>query len=287
MSANPLGFEPVRILTPSPGAVSIPLVLDSPHSGTNYPNDFGYTCEHALLRQAEDTDVDDLYADAPSLGATLVCAEFPRSYIDPNRRVEDVDTEMIDGHWPHNVDHSPKTKSGIGLIWRMIDDRTPLYARKLSVREVEARIESCHVPYWRALRERITYAYATHGRVFHINCHSMPEEAGPLSWVARGTKFADVVLGDRDGTTCSPDFTMMLHDAFRDEGLSVAINDPYKGVELVKQFGKPRDDRHSIQIELNRRLYMNEKTRERNANYEALKTSLCRVLEKTARFAQT
>jgi N-formylglutamate deformylase len=285
MSSYLLGFEPVRVHTPVAGVASIPLVLDSPHSGTHYPEDFGFACDYALLRQAEDTDVDDLYADASTVGATLVCAQFPRSYIDANRREQDIDTDMIDSAWPHPVDHSPKTKAGIGLVWKMIDDKTPIYARKLSVAEVEARIERCHRAYWRALREEIERAFAAHRRVFHMNCHSMPEEAGPLSWIARGTKFADIVLGDRDGTTCSPEFTMMLHDAFRDEGLSVAINDPYKGVELVKQFGKPQDNRHSIQIEINRRLYMNEKTRERSVNYEFLRGSLRRVLQRSARFA--
>ncbi|MGL4233091.1 MAG: N-formylglutamate amidohydrolase [Casimicrobium sp.] len=281
-----LDFSPVRVLAPPPDVASIPLVLDSPHSGVRYPADFDYTCDFAQLRKAEDTDVDDLYADAPSLGATLVCAEFPRSYIDPNRRVEDVDTSMIDGRWPHKVDHSPKTKSGIGLIWRLLDVDVSIYSRKLAVAEVEARIARYHAPYWAALRNTIEAAFVQHRRVFHLNCHSMPEEAGGLSWVKQGTKFPDIVLGDRDGSTCSMEFTMMLHDAFRDEGMSVAINDPYKGVELVKQFGRPRDDRHSIQIEINRKLYMNEATRERNANYGALKQSLQRILQRTKDFVQ-
>ncbi len=279
-----LDFNPVRVLLPPSGIVAMPLVLDSPHSGVQYPKDFHYACDFARLRKAEDTDVDDLYAPATELGATLVCAEFPRSYIDPNRRVEDVDTSMIDGHWPHVVDHSPKTKSGIGLIWRLLDIDVPIYSRKLSVAEIESRIANCHAPYWQSVRGAIEKAFAQHRRVFHINCHSMPEEAGGLSWVKKGTKFPDIVLGDRDGSTCSSGFTAMLHDAFRGEGMSVAINDPYKGVEIVKQFGRPFEDRHSVQIEINRRLYMNEATRERNANYETLKRSLQRVLSATRAF---
>jgi N-formylglutamate deformylase len=287
MTSISLGFAPVRVLTPPADVASIPLVLDSPHSGTNYPADFDHACPRPRLRQSEDTDVDDLYGAGPSLGATLVCALFPRSYIDVNRRAEDLDTDMIAGRWPHRVDHSPKTKSGIGLIWRLIAENEPIYARKLSVAEVEARIANCHVPYWAALRSAADEAHRQHGKAFHINCHSMPEEAGSLSWVTRGTKFADVVLGDRDGSTCSSEYTQMLRDAFRAEGLSVAINDPYKGVEIVKQLGKPREERHSIQIELNRRLYMNEKTRERTAGYAALKASVGRVLEKTKAFVSS
>lgn len=278
-------FTPVRVASPSPGVIAIPLVFDSPHSGQHYLADFAYACDFQHLRKAEDTDVDVLYSFAPALGATLVAAEFPRSYLDPNRRVEDIDTTMIDGQWPGPVDLSPKTKSGIGLIWRVLDDNAPIYARKLSVAEVSRRIEQCHVAYWAAVTRAIDAAHAAHGRVVHVNCHSMPAVAGSLSWIKKGTPFADIVLGDRDGSTCAPDMTALLATAFRAEGLGVAINDPYKGVELVKRFGRPQEDRHSIQIEINRRLYMNEVTRERNANYPVLKASLERVMRQLANFA--
>lgn len=278
-------FEPVRVSLPPTGVVPIPLVLDSPHSGQHYPADFGFSCGKAQLRMAEDTDIDDLYDFTPVLGATLVCAQFPRSYLDPNRRVEDMDTSLIEGHWPHPVDQSPKTQSGIGLIWRSLGDMSSIYSRKLSVAEVTQRIAQCRVPYWAGVTNAIDSAHAQHGRVLHINCHSMPAEAGPSSWVKLGTKFADVVLGDRDGSTCSPDFTRLLAEAFRHEGLSVAINDPYKGVELVKRFGRPAENRHSIQVELNRKLYMIEATRERTENYAVLKAALARVMSKVADFA--
>ena len=278
-------FEPVRVTLPPSGVTPLPLVLDSPHSGQYYPADFGFSCDRAQLRMAEDTDIDDLYDFTPALGATLVCAQFPRSYLDPNRRVEDMDASLLDGHWPHPVDRSPKTQSGIGLIWRSLGDTSTIYSRKLSVREVEQRIAQCHAPYWAAVTHAIDSAHAQHGRVLHINCHSMPAEAGPGSWVKLGTQFADVVLGDRDGSTCSPAFTAMLAEAFRHEGLSVAINDPYKGVELVKCFGRPADCRHSIQVELNRKLYMIEATRERTENYAVLKAVLERVMGKVAAFA--
>ena len=278
-------FEPVRLVVPPSGVTPIPLVLDSPHSGTHYPADFGFSCDKALLRMAEDTDIDDLYDFTPALGATLVCAEFPRSYLDPNRRVEDMDTSLLDGPWPHPVDQSPKTQSGIGLIWRSLGDMSPIYARKLSVAEVTRRISQCHAPYWAAVTNAIDLAHLRHGRVLHINCHSMPAEAGSSSWVKLGTRFNDVVLGDRDGSTCSPAFTALLAEAFRHEGLSVAINDPYKGVELVKRFGRPTENRHSIQVELNRKLYMIESTRERTANYALLKAALERVIAKVAKYA--
>jgi N-formylglutamate deformylase len=282
-----LEFQPVRVLSPTSNVSAAPLVLDSPHSGKNYPADFDHAVNFAHLRRAEDTDVDDLFGTAPSLGAAMVCAEFPRSYIDPNRRLEDIDPSMIMGRWLGKVDASPKTKSGIGLIWKVLDDGSPMYARALSVAEVQARIANCYAPYWDALIVQIENVFAMHGRVFHINCHSMPAAAGPISWVAPGTKFADVVLGNRDASTCAPEFTAMLLEAFQREGLSVAINDPYKGVELVKRFGRPNENRHSIQVEINRRLYMHEPTRERTADYPKLKALIGRVLQSVVAFSRT
>jgi N-formylglutamate deformylase len=284
-SLEPLSRNVVEVRRPPPGAAVVPLLFDSPHSGTWYPEDFDHACDPALLRKAEDTHVDDLYDFAPVLGATLICAVFPRSYIDVNRRLADIDTTMIEGSWPDPVDVSPKTRSGIGLIWRLLDDRTPIYARKLTVDEVRDRIETCYRPYWDALRRSAEHLVARHGRLVHINCHSMPEEAGPLSWVPRGTRFADIVLGDRDGTTCTPAFTALVAEAFRKEGLSVAINDPYKGVEIVKQIGAPAEGRESMQIEINRRLYMNEATREKSAHYEDFKALLRRVMGQVAAYA--
>lgn len=278
-------FQPVRVTRPPQGVAPIPLVFDSPHSGQHYPVDFGFSCDKAQLRMAEDTDIDDLYDFTPALGATLVCAEFPRSYLDPNRRVEDIDTSLIDGHWPHPVYPSLKTKSGIGLIWRSLSDTLPIYSRKLSVEELTERIVLCHTPYWAAVTSAIDAAHAQHGRVLHINCHSMPAVAGPGSWVTAGTRFNDIVLGDRDGSTCSPAYTTLLAEAFRAEGLTVAINDPYKGVELVKRFGRPAENRHSIQVEINRELYMVEPTRERTASYATLKAALNRVVGKVAQYA--
>jgi len=276
----------VRILRPSAGK-AIPLLFDSPHSGTRYPEDFGHACELASLRKAEDTHVDDLYDFASDLGATLIAAEFPRSYIDVNRRLADIDPSMIEGIWPHPVDPSPKTRSGIGLIWRLLDDQTSIYDRKLSVEEVTSRIERCYRPYWQALQAEAEAILARHGGLVHINCHSMPEEAGPLSWVPRGTRFADVVIGDRDGTTCSRALTDLVAEAFRREGLSVAINDPYKGVEIVKRLGDPAAGRESMQVEINRRLYMDETTRERSGQYGVLKQVLRRVMEEVAAYARS
>src|SRR6516165_7116111 len=97
-----------------PEGAEAPLVFDSPHSGSHYPDDFRFVCPLDVLRTAEDTFVDELYAAAPRFGGTLIGALFPRSYLDANRAVHDLDTELIDGIWPSDLKPSHRTRCGLG-----------------------------------------------------------------------------------------------------------------------------------------------------------------------------
>jgi N-formylglutamate deformylase len=263
----------------------LPLVFDSPHSGTRYPDDFKPAVPLEALRQAEDSFVDELYASAPSLGATLVTARFPRSYIDPNRSILDIDTSLIEGAWPGPAIASRKTELGIGLIWRVLDSGESIYRRKLSVDEVKRRIVGYHQPYQKALKDALDHAHAHFNSVWHLNCHSMPAVSGRISEEGPGKPRADFVLGDRDGTTCDAEFTAFIADVLRKMGYQVKINDPYKGVELVRAFSDPKAGRHSLQVEVNRRLYMNEKTRERIPAFAELKANLDRMIGQMAAYA--
>jgi hypothetical protein len=174
-----------------PRAHFVPLVLDSPHSGTEYPDDFRAAVPLEALRQAEDSFVHELYAGAPAIGATLVAARFPRSYIDPNRSLLDIDLSLIDGKWPGPAVASRKTELGIGLIWRVLDSGEPIYARKLSVQEVKNRIVNYHQPYQKAVKDALDHAHAHFGAVWHLNCHSMPAVSGRISEEGPGKRRAD------------------------------------------------------------------------------------------------
>src|SRR5690554_2666686 len=103
----------------------IPLVCDSPHSGTHYPSDFDHVVSRAQLRQGEDTHIDALWQAAPKVGATLIAACFPRTYIDPNRTLQDLDPDLIEGEWPEPLAPGEKTRLGKGLVWTRMDPRTP------------------------------------------------------------------------------------------------------------------------------------------------------------------
>ncbi len=255
----------------------MPLVLDSPHSGEAYPDDFDHAPSRAVVRQAEDTHVARLYRNAPALGIALLEARFPRAYIDANRSLADVDAALLDGPWPEPLVPSRKTELGIGLIWRLAHGGEPMYRRPLPVAEVRRRIDACYLPYHAALDAVLDARQRAFGAVWHVNCHSMPAKGDALA-EDPGRARADFVLGDRDGTTCEPAFTALVAATLEGMGYLVAVNDPYKGVEIVRRHGRPRAGRHSLQIEINRRLYMDEATLLPHDGYPRLEADLMRLL---------
>lgn len=263
----------------------VPLVFDSPHSGTEYPADFRPRVALEALRNAEDAFVDELYAAAPREGAVLIAARFPRAYIDPNRSFLDIDASLLDAPWPGPAQASRKTALGVGLIWRLLDTGEPIYDRKLTVAEVTQRITRYHQPYQKAVKDALDAAHGHFGAVWHVNCHSMPALSSNISEEGPGRARADFVLGDRDGTTCAPEFTALVRDCLSGMGYDVKVNDPYKGVELVRAFSEPAANRHCLQVEINRRLYMDEKTRERNSGFHALKAHIDQLVKVLADYA--
>lgn len=262
-----------------PSAPASPLVLDSPHSGRDFPADFDAIVSESELRDGEDSFVDDLYLPATDLGIPLLVARFPRTYLDPNRHKGDVDLELLAGPWPHEYVPSGKARIGKALIWRTLDDGRPIYGRRLRTEEVTTRIERMHAPYHAALRGLIDAAHARHGTVYHLNCHSMNAIGGKMGEGGAGKTRADFVLGDRDGTSCDPAFTEFVRSTLAAFGYEVKVNDPYKGVELVRAYSNPAARRHSLQIEINKRLYMEEDAHTRSAGYTTLRASLLRMVE--------
>jgi N-formylglutamate amidohydrolase len=252
--------EAVRVCEPT--SAPIPLLLDSPHSGTYYPADFKHKVDRHKLRQAEDAHVDALWSQAPAYGATLVLANYPRTYIDCNRRRDDIDPALLSDGWPEGVDPKPapteKSVLGKGLIWRLMDDGEPIYDEPLSWRDVKHRLSNVHDVYYAALNRRADSLHRQFGILWHLNVHSMPAASDQLTSAYPGLQHDDIVLGDRDGTTAGEELTASVEIFFRSRGYTVSRNMPYKGVEIVRTLGQPQRNRHSLQVEVNKRLYMNE-----------------------------
>jgi N-formylglutamate amidohydrolase len=258
-----------------PERPAAPVVFDSPHSGANYPADFDTIAPMSRLRRAEDMFVENLFDSVPDAGMALLAALFPRSYIDPNRALHDLDRRLVDGAWPGTLRMSDKSRLGHGLIWRLCPPDIPMYGRRLKVTEIEARIQGYYRPYHRALRYAMERMLDQFGQVYHLNCHSMPAVSSPLMVMPNGARRrADFVLGDRDGVTADPDFVALVRQTLDGMGYAVAVNDPYKGVELVRAYSDPMTGRHSLQIEINRALYMDEDEFRPTADFARLKADI-------------
>jgi len=281
----------VRTLIPGvlevtkPNGEAAPVVLDSPHSGTRYPADFRCIAPPHVIRKAEDAFVDELFAAAPDCGASLLRALFPRSYIDPNRSLDDVDQALLDEPWPERIRPSEKTRLGHGLIWRICPPDQALYDRKLSLAEMRARIDGYWRPYHAALRRSLDDAHRRFGAVWHVNCHSMPTMTPPHA-SNRSSGWGDFVLGDRDGSTCAPAFIDLIAKTLTGFGYDVRLNDPYKGVELIRAYSNPGQRRYGVQIEINRSIYMNESNVERNNGFSDLQDNMTRLIDVVCAYAK-
>ncbi len=258
----------------APHAPRIAMVFDSPHSGLTLPADFHPAVSPELVRLASDTYVDELFSWAPDIGAPLLVAEFPRSFLDLNRSVKDVDTAMLDAPWPYEIRENAATKRGMGLTWRYAWGDTLMNDRPLTVAEMAARIDTYWRPYHRAIVALLNQTHAEFGAVWHINCHSMPAIGHSLSPDPPGSVRADVVVGDYDGASSEPDFVALVVETLKGFGYSVSLNKPFRGAELVSAYADPAARRNSIQIEVNRKLYMDELTRERLPEQVELRNNL-------------
>ncbi|MEO3384797.1 N-formylglutamate amidohydrolase [Mesorhizobium sp. CAU 1741] len=264
---------PEAVSVRRPRGEALPLLYDSPHSGRIYPEDFGAAVQERLLVGGEDRFVDDLVVDAPSYGATLVTALFARTYVDVNREAVDLDPHLLPEDWTDEIAPSINSERGVGLIFRMIGDAVPIYDRTLTSQEIRRRIDYYWRPYHDALEQETARLHDRFGAVFHVDWHSMQAVGNALA-PDPGKKRADFVLGDLDGAACDPAFTSYVAKTLRDLGYTVAVNDPYKGAYIVERYGRPAEQRHVIQIEINRGLYMDHGTLDRTGGFATLKENL-------------
>ncbi len=259
-----------------PQDVSYPILFDSPHSGSLYPDDFKFSCPQYALDRLSDLYVEELFCDVPQYGYTFLRAEFPRSYIDLNRSLEDIDSEILSDTWSGAISTKGRAKHGVGLVFTRGHERVLIYGDKLSSKEILGRINAFYAPYHRALMKEFSDLRRDHGHVLHINCHSFPSHQ---PFHQNGGRFPDFVLGDRFGATCSPHILQYIKDMIEKLGYCVAINNPYQGSVLIQKTGNPANHQHSLQIEINRSLYMNEETLRKIQHFAQLKKDIHLITE--------
>jgi len=268
-----------------PAALRLPLVFASPHSGCSYPAHFigASPLDLGALRKSEDCYVDELFGDAPELGAPLIRALLPRAYLDVNREPYELDPEMFDGPLPAFVNSSSaRVAAGLGTVARIVATRREIYRNKLSFTDVEQRLAEFYRPYHRAVRMMINRTLDKFGYCVLVDCHSMPSSGLPLD-ADSAPQRVDVVLGDRTGLSCHPLIIDTTDDALRKLGYRVLRNNPYAGGFTTQHYGDPANGVHALQIEINRALYVDEATLMRRAAFGKLRSDLRSVIEALAR----
>ncbi|MGC2203021.1 MAG: N-formylglutamate amidohydrolase [Stellaceae bacterium] len=273
------------ILLHVPAARSLPLVFSSPHSGSDYPADFlaESRLDPLALRQSEDSFVDELFAAAPRLGAPLLSARFPRAYLDVNREPYELDPAMFSEPLPSFVNaSSPRVRIGLGTIARIVANGEEIYSGKLCFAEARRRIECLYNPYHDALRQLAAETEHVFGGYLLVDCHSMPSATSSL-W-EKGD--SDFVLGDCFGAACAPRIVEAARSFLLERGFSVAVNAPYAGGFTTAFYGRPEANRHALQVEINRALYMDEVRRHRKPGFERLVKSLAVLIERLGQVTQ-
>jgi N-formylglutamate amidohydrolase len=262
-------FEPHAAVEPpldirAPVEQQLAIVLASPHSGADYPPDLiaASRLDAHALRRSEDSFVDEIFAAGPDLGAPLLRARFARAYLDPNREPFELDPAMFEDPLPDFVNsRSPRVQVGLGTIARIVASGENIYAGKLRFADSLVRVDRLYKPYHRALRQLLEATRQRFGYYLLVDCHSMPSLNGVAE--RHGRSRVDFVLGDCHGTACHPIIAETAQRAIEGKGYTVARNAPYAGGFTTCHYGRPREGAHSLQIEINRGLYMDERTMRR------------------------
>ena len=260
------GEQPPPFEVLEPADWRAPIIFNSPHSGSVYPYDFlnASRIDLPTLRRSEDSFMDELITDLSGRGFPTVRVNFPRSYVDVNREPYELDPRMFSGRLPSFANtRSMRVAGGLGTIPRVVGDGQEIYRERLSVDDALSRIEALYKPYHRALRRLINKAHQAFGTVVVVDCHSMPSIGVSRDEPRR----PDMVIGDRYGTSCAALLSDRVEETMSRLGYSVGRNKPYAGGFITEHYGNPASGLHTIQLELNRAIYMDERRRERGPRF--------------------
>lgn len=241
-----------------PEASEVPVVVSSPHSGSRIPESTlaSYALDPRGLLRDGDLYVDELYRDAVEAGATLISTPWSRFLVDLNRMEHDVASTGVEGAADTQGDGLYGER---GVIWSVTTRGETIYRKPLSVEEFESRIRQYYRPYHALLRAELTRLRQKFGFAILLDAHSMPSRATKLH-ADPGRKRPDIIPGDLHGRSCAGTLSLLTQQFWQDSGFTVAMNYPYAGGAITRMYGEPGNGIHAIQLELNRRLYMNEST---------------------------
>lgn len=271
--------QPFHLIEPDRRLSSV--VFSSPHSSGVYPPHFlrQSVLDQVAIRSSEDAFVHDLIDSAPEFGAPLLVAGVPRAYVDLNRSPDELDPALIMGVARRG--QNPRVASGLGVIPRVVSNGRAIYSGKLTMGEAQARINQYWRPYHTAIQGLLTTSHSLFGRAILVDCHSMPHEA--MDGVARSRgQCPDIVLGDRFGAAADAEIVERIEAAFAAAGLRVARNTPFAGAYVAQAYGRPSRGQHAVQVEIDRSLYMDERTIRRSSDFDSFRALMRGIVSEIA-----
>lgn len=280
--------EPPPLEVLEPAQQTSPVIYASPHSGDYYPSSLlaASVLDPMTLRKSEDSFIHELFGAAPQHGSPLLRARYARVYLDVNREPFELDPAMFRDPLPaHSNTTSLRVAGGLGTIARVVADGAEVYRDKLSFAEADHRLKTVYYPYHRALEALLERTRTRFGYAVLVDCHSMPSVGGPMEGDG-GLARPDIVLGDRFGTACAPGLMDLVQRTLAGQGYVVGRNTPYAGGYTTHHYGQPSAGFHALQIEINRALYMDERSYRALPGFEVLQGHLSALIERLAGFAQ-
>ncbi|MEK9753419.1 MAG: N-formylglutamate amidohydrolase [Rhodospirillaceae bacterium] len=265
---------------------AVPLVFDIPRSGNDYPKEFRSPAPFDAVRRSVSMYVEELYSDAPGHGATWLYALFPNVYIDANRHELDVDPAYLEGTWPEPLETSDKSLRGMGLTPRVCGKGdVALQTGPIAVADLRHRLDKYYWPYHNTLADVLRKFRERFGVAFHVSCHSM-SSVGGKAVPDPGRKRSDFDIGTRGGTTTAPEFADAVLECLKGFGYDVTLNEHFIGAESVRKHGNPAAGAHSLQIEINRSIYMDEDSYRRAEKFDEVRGHLAELAKHLADFAR-
>ena len=255
--------EPFKIYE-AKGA-KVPIILSVPHAGTKFPKELKKHYNKRMQQQIDDTDwyVDKLYKFAQNMGITIIIAKYNRWVIDLNRDPESAplysDGRIITG--------LTSTTDFFGNnIYRKKRYNPDAY-------EINRRLETYYWPYYKKIEALLEERKTEFGKALLWDAHSIRAFVPTI----RKEKFPDLILGNNDGKTAHPEITKSAIEGLNSGDYQVNVNSPFKGGHITRYFGKPENNIHALQLEMNKILYMDD----RELNFDKERADKMRKVLKT------
>ena len=232
--------------------------ISVPHSGEKIPAETPWLLglpEPVVMRDV-DRYVDRLYREAAQeIHAPFLVADWHRYVVDLNRTPEDIDRDSVDGA------PLPSGSHVTGFHWSQTTQGEVLMAQPMSQELHKSLTKKYFWPFHTKIQKQLdSFQVESGGPTYQLDAHSMPS-VGTKAHRDPGQERPEIVVSDVDGTSCERRYLDLVVASYEEAGFQVAVNFPYKGGRMTQTYGKPAEDQHCIQVEMNRRLYMDEDTK--------------------------